>query len=141
MLAAVLHRHVHVMCARPVSVVPYPHGVDPLQADELPDGWQYDYAGRCWWCEAEADSREHKWKRSDIVRIYGPGPYGGELLWGNEHGQSRILQGSRSSELKYKATLCQRCNNARSQPLDRAYDVWAGFVSAPPRRHQGLERV
>jgi hypothetical protein len=33
--------------------------------------------GRCWWCGAPADSREHKMKRSDIVREYGKPPYTG----------------------------------------------------------------
>jgi hypothetical protein len=33
--------------------------------------------GSCWWCGAPADSREHKLKRSDLVREYGTPPYGG----------------------------------------------------------------
>jgi hypothetical protein len=96
----------------------------------LPDELRYDYAGRCWWCGAPADSREHKWKRTDVVRMYGSGPYGGELVWGDDDGRGRELQGARSPELKYLPNLCQRCNNARSQPFDTAYDVWAAYLFA-----------
>ena len=104
---------------------PEEEGDPPRVSDEL----RYDYAGRCWWCGSVADSREHKWKRSDIVRMYGTGPYKGELVWGpGEDDMGRMLQGASSSELKYHASLCQRCNNARSQAFDKAYDVWASYV-------------
>lgn len=93
----------------------------------LPLSMRFDYEGRCWWCGDPADSREHKWKRSDLVRMFGPGPYRGEVSWGR--GEYRCNpQGASSSHLKFAANLCRRCNNERSQPFDRAYDTWASWI-------------
>jgi hypothetical protein len=35
--------------------------------------------GTCWWCGNTADSREHRFKRTDIEREFGRGPYLGHL--------------------------------------------------------------
>jgi len=32
----------------------------------------------CWWCGAPADSREHKFKKSELRLNNGPGPWRGE---------------------------------------------------------------
>jgi hypothetical protein len=29
----------------------------------------------CWWCGVPADSREHKFKRRDLIREHGQAPY------------------------------------------------------------------
>lgn len=95
----------------------------------LPSELRYDYAGRCWWCGGLADSREHKWKRTDLVRMFGPGSYSGGVAWGRGT-ERRDPQGAGASDLKFGANLCRRCNNERSQPFDRAYDVWATWVAS-----------
>ena len=38
------------------------------------------------------------------------------------------IRGPKSSKLKYKKTLCARCNNERSQPWDNSYDVFTSWV-------------
>jgi len=84
-------------------------------------------SGLCWWCEgAPADSREHKLKRTDLVRQFGPGPYN-ELISARD-GRSRNIQGPNSVLAKFKATMCAKCNNQRSQPLDLAYDQFTGYI-------------
>ena len=106
----------------------------------MPAELRYDYGGRCWWCGGVADSREHKWKRSDLVRMFGPGPYRGDVSWGRGN-EVRDPQGASSSALKFAANLCRRCNNERSQPFDRAYDVWASWVKENLQPLQELEHV
>lgn len=94
----------------------------------LPHELRYDYAGCCWWCGSVANSREHKFKRSDLVRMFGAGPYRGDVAWGRGE-ERRNPQGASSSDLKFAVNLCRRCNNERSQPFDRAYDMWAEWVT------------
>src|SRR2546423_12673051 len=43
----------------------------------LPPDLLHDYAGTCWWRVGIADSREHKYKKSDLVREFGAGPWQG----------------------------------------------------------------
>jgi hypothetical protein len=38
----------------------------------------FSESGRCWWCGVPADSREHKYKKSDLIRQYGSGPWTGD---------------------------------------------------------------
>jgi hypothetical protein len=42
-----------------------------MTLEPVPEEYLYDYAGICWWCGAAANSREHKWKKSEIKAMYG----------------------------------------------------------------------
>jgi hypothetical protein len=100
--------------------------------EPLPVDIRYDYAGRCWWCGLPADSREHRYKKSDVVREFGKGPWqGNESLLRITAGSNRHqrIQGPNADGLKFGTSLCQACNNRRSQPFDRAYDTFASYVS------------
>lgn len=80
--------------------------------------------GACWVCGAPADAREHRIKRSDLVRNFGPGPYrdGAKLLHVIGESAPREVQGANAERLKYASSLCGPCNNSRTQPQDRAYE-------------------
>lgn len=45
-------------------------------------------------------------------------------------GRSRYVRSNRSDPLKFSPSLCQPCNNTRSQPFDRAYDRFIEWVLA-----------
>jgi hypothetical protein len=96
---------------------------------EVPRRHRFDYGGRCWWCGAVANSREHKHKKTDMTREFGPGPYVGDsgVVRGFEE-TLRPVQGPGSDELKFARVLCATCNNVRSQPFDMAYDTFTTFV-------------
>lgn len=92
----------------------------------MPDRWIAFRTGRCWWCGGAADSREHKFKREDLTRELGPGPYRGldvPTRFSEEGRQD--AQGPKSAVFKFSASLCQRCNNARSQRHDKAWSLFA----------------
>lgn len=79
---------------------------------------------KCWWCGAPADSREHKFAAAELRLNYGPGPWGGEnpiLHIVENTDQHQEVRGPRADILKWKPSMCQACNNRRSQPFDRAY--------------------
>jgi hypothetical protein len=102
---------------------------DPPAMDEFPPQHRHNYGGRCWWCGAVADSREHKHKKTDLTREFGSGPYLGDLaVVRGFQGKLRQVQGPDANEVKFARVLCAPCNNARSQPFDAAYDVLASFV-------------
>ncbi len=102
----------------------------PAPLEGVPAHHRHDYGGRCWWCGATADSREHKHKKTDLTREFGSGPYVGDsAIVRVFDGELRQVQGPGSNELKFDRVLCAPCNNARSQPFDVAYDVLAGFVA------------
>ena len=78
----------------------------------------------CWICGAPSNSREHKIKKSDLVRRYGSQPFhniGGMLHFLD--GVSSHVQGPGAKTLTYEPLICSDCNNATSQPWDRAYEM------------------
>lgn len=89
--------------------------------------------GVCWWCQARpATTGEHKYKRSDLSRLMGDDQ---ALFWGDGdqlreiRGRSGITR-DRYGVVKFPKSMCDRCNNARSQPFDLAYDRYAEYVSS-----------
>lgn len=85
--------------------------------------------GACWWCGSPADSREHKLKRSDLVREYGRPPYAGpRTLTYFSDSAKRDFHGPKSPLVKFAPSLCARCNDTRSQPFDRAWDLFVSYL-------------
>lgn len=90
---------------------------------------QHDYQGNCWWCGSPADSREHRHKKSDVVRSFGSAPWtGGVVRVRSGSDREERIQGPNSDKLKFARVLCATCNNARSQPFDLAYEDFATFA-------------
>lgn len=81
-------------------------------------------AGECWWCGAAADSREHRYKRSDLKREHGKGGYSGDAVLSRVSDTRSVARSSKSDTLKFPLSMCQRCNNTKSQPFDDAYDAF-----------------
>ncbi|MET7323020.1 hypothetical protein [Streptomyces sp. NPDC005549] len=95
----------------------------------VPDALLHDYQGRCWWCGNKADSREHRYKRSDVVRNFQTDAWkAGVIRVRGGSSREEYIQGANSGKLKFAKVLCARCNNERSQAFDRAYDVFAEYL-------------
>jgi len=89
----------------------------------------FDYNDNCWWCGNKADSGEHKYKKADLIREFGRGPYkGNDAIVRVLLGKQRNIPGPNSKEVKFENNLCQPCNNARSQPFDREYDTFTEYI-------------
>lgn len=92
---------------------------------------RHAYGPQCWWCGNAADSKEHRYKKADITRLFGKGPYKGQdALSRFVEGKERPVQGPNSRELMFRANLCGKCNNERSQPFDLAYDQFIAHLEA-----------
>jgi hypothetical protein len=84
---------------------------------------------RCWICGAPANSREHKIKRSDLVRRYGRQSF--QSLGGMMHflaGEANEVQGPSDKRLTYAPLICSDCNGTKSQPWDKAYAQFERWV-------------
>ena len=86
--------------------------------------------GKCWWCGSPADTREHRLKKSDLIREYGKAPFDNLRTLTRFSGEDRHdFRGPNSKLMKFKASMCARCNNARSQPFDEAWDKFAEYLA------------
>ncbi len=89
------------------------------------DHLRRSHDGACWWCGAVADSQEHKYKRTDLALLGG----NGDLLWGGDPQKPYIIKSlRRDPAVRFARSLCNRCNSARSQPFDRAYDKYRSYI-------------
>jgi hypothetical protein len=80
-------------------------------------------------CGKESNRREHIIKKSDIIRVYGNGPYKGEnALVHVKNGNMMVVQGPDSKKVKYKSSLCHECNTTFTKPFDIAYDNFISFI-------------
>ena len=83
----------------------------------------------CWICGANADSAEHRMKKSDLIRAYGKGPYKGPTAIAHvRENKETLIQGPRSKTIKYSQSLCQHCNTTYTQPFDCAYDEFIDWI-------------
>ena len=79
---------------------------------------------KCWWCNQEGNSGEHKFKRTDLVAEFGETFKDSEdypVLMKNE--KQIKLQSSKSKYVKFPKILCDNCNNNRSQDFDLSYSL------------------
>jgi len=80
----------------------------------------------CWWCQSPGPlTSEHKFKLADLKRM---GQGSGAHLWGNGEVTKLIKSARKSPEVRFRPNLCAECNNARSQPFDRAYQIFSDFA-------------
>jgi hypothetical protein len=88
----------------------------------------------CWWCGAVANSREHKFKVSELRASHGSTWVGNSaVIHGTVDEGEQIVRGPKADELKWAPSMCQDCNNRRSQPFDLAYDRLLAFLQLNER--------
>jgi hypothetical protein len=107
------------------------HTTEPsLSKPSVPRNPEFEHfrkppTGLCWWCGAPATTREHKYKRTDLDAM----GTDGQLMWGGDPERPYIVKSHRRDPaVRFVKSLCANCNNARSQPFDRAYDTYAQYV-------------
>ncbi len=87
----------------------------------------------CWWCKQRpADSGEHKIKQTRVAEEFSAGgdDHYGATLYTNDpnHPYPSKLRSPTSSALKFRKSLCRRCNSTRSQPFDNAYQHFWDWI-------------
>ena len=88
----------------------------------------------CWICGATADSAEHMVKASDVRAIFPGLNQRAPAFRHSKHLKNEPVRGAQAPILKFKPSLCRHCNNARSQPWDKAWEALEkGVREAKPR--------
>jgi len=80
-------------------------------------------AALCWICNRnEANSGEHKTKRSDLAAVL-RAPTQGQLLYFHDLEQrNKPIRSFDAKILKAPVRICHECNTSRTQPHDRAWE-------------------
>ena len=88
--------------------------------------------GLCWWCrERPATTGEHKYKQTDLAQLMGED----SLIWFGDEGIREIrgksgIKRDRYGVVKFPKSMCDTCNNARSQPFDRSYAIFSRYLAS-----------
>lgn len=82
---------------------------------------------KCWICGNQADSCEHKIKKSLLVKIFENDFKNSKVLHLKNNKFSEI-QGPNSKKIKYEHSICSHCNNTKTQPFDKAYDKFFEYI-------------
>lgn len=78
----------------------------------------------CWICKgAKADSGEHKTKRSDLLAVLGKPSQDEPFYYHDQAMINRVVRSLDAKILKSPVRICSRCNNARTQPHDLAWQT------------------
>ncbi len=87
------------------------------------------FNGKCWICGSIADSKEHRYKKTDIKREFiNTGPKGDRVGVISNDTDFIEIQGPNSERLKFDKVICKQCNNKFTQPFDNAYDKFILFI-------------
>lgn len=77
----------------------------------------------CWICkERKADSGEHKTKRSDLLAVLGKPTQDEPFYFQALNRRNKPIGSLDAKILKSPIRICAFCNNARTQPHDRAWE-------------------
>jgi hypothetical protein len=77
----------------------------------------------CWICgKNEADSGEHKTKRSDLAAVLGSPTQAKPFYFHDLERRNKPIKSLDAKILKAPVRICHECNTARTQPHDRAWE-------------------
>lgn len=86
---------------------------------------------KCWICGANADSGEHRAKKSDLAMIFKnisqkKPLYAKSVPDGNE--KIEKVGSLKSDKLKWDSRLCHDCNTNKTQPYDLAWEMLSAYL-------------
>jgi len=97
----------------------------------------------CWICSAnEANSGEHKTKRSDLRAVLGKPTQDAPFFYHDPYQANKLIKSLDAKILKSPVRICADCNNARTQPHDLAWERMSDWLRGrhPPIKVGDLVR-
>jgi hypothetical protein len=83
----------------------------------------------CWICNLnEANSGEHKTKRSDLLAVLGKPTQEEPFYYHDLHKANRPVGSLKAEILKSPVRICHYCNTTRTQPHDRAWERMSDWL-------------
>jgi hypothetical protein len=98
----------------------------------------------CWICNCnEANSGEHKTKRSDLLAVLGNPTQATPFYYHDLHKANRPIGSLKAKILKSPIRICAECNSTRTQPYDRAWERMSDWLRSrhPPLKVGDLVRT
>ena len=83
---------------------------------------------KCWICGDTATTREHLLKVSDLSSYYGRVSPDRPIYFHSVTKRNVPLLSAKDKRLVCRAKICAKCNNERTQPYDRAWEVFSAYV-------------
>lgn len=85
---------------------------------------------KCWICNAQANSGEHRIKKSDLKLSMSGQPSQSSPIYHRSNGEKKRPIGSLKAEaLKFNKSICANCNGSLSQPYDYSWDTLSSYLS------------
>jgi hypothetical protein len=113
--------------------------MSPFPVNDDPD----KTAPVCWICNRnEANSGEHKTKRSDLLAVLGTATQAAPFYYHDLERLNRPVGSLDAKILKSPVRICADCNTARTQPHDSAWERMSDWLRTrqPPLAARGLVR-
>lgn len=85
---------------------------------------------KCWICGNDASTGEHLTKRSDLRSLFGTPNQKDPIFHHTAKRRNRRIGSLDSKMLKSPALICNDCNSARTQPHDRAWQIFSETLRA-----------
>src|SRR6188472_2933686 len=83
----------------------------------------------CWICNTnEANSGEHKTKRSDLLAVLGNPTQSEPFFYHDLKEANQPVRTLRADILKAPVRICAHCNGTRTQPHDRAWERMSAWL-------------
>lgn len=95
------------------------------------DKFRHNPTNLCWWCGDVATSAEHRFKRTTLKRIAtsSDGTIAPQNVFKiSSDYQAPLKSIDKGAQIRWPANLCGKCNNATSQPYDKAYEAFEQYV-------------
>lgn len=84
---------------------------------------------KCWICGGDANSGEHRVKKSDLRLVLGPISQKDPVFLNGGMQKNRRIGGLDNDHLKFAKSLCEGCNNSRTQSADLAWERLSSAIS------------
>ncbi len=85
---------------------------------------------KCWICKSnEANSGEHKIKKSDLKLLY-PNITQKSPIYQSLNGvKKRPIGSTNSQDFKFEKVICEDCNNSKTQKFDQSWDILSKYLN------------
>ena len=91
---------------------------------------------KCWICGANANSGEHKIKKSDLKQQYSQINPKKPIFHRVNGVEKRPIGSFKAEAFKYQKSTCATCNGALTQPYDYAWERLSNFLYTNAKKYQ-----
>ena len=95
----------------------------------------------CWICGADAGTREHRVKNTDLRRVFGDVSQKDPIYFSISDNKRIPVGSTRSHRLKSGSMICNDCNSRLTQPYDKSWETLSDYLATNIKRLARDQRV